>query len=39
MRLLRYSFLAIGLGAAALAQDQAANLTGETARVFATTRG
>ena len=39
MRLLRYSFLAIGLGAAAFAQDQMANLTGETARVFATTRG
>ena len=39
MRLFTRSFLIIAFSTAAFAQDQMANLTGETARVFATTRG
>ena len=39
MRVFRTSIVVIGLGAAAFAQERMANLTGETARVFASTRG
>jgi len=39
MRLLRHSVVVLGLGAAAFAQERMADLSGETARVFAATRG
>ena len=39
MRLLRQSFVVLGLGAAVFAQERMADLSGETARVFASTRG